>query len=285
MVFSGTIVNKEEIEAMDDIRKYAYTIAISHTKTTHIFEKDLPVYIQRKIEVLKSESIPTKLSSAFENHNVYPITEMNELYFSVIGADGSDKVFETNHVDGPFLLLPFCNVYRSVLALNGNKSVITCFPNTNTYMNLLENDYSIFDYNREPHYIFKTLLEDDSMRIVLKLHYIVCPSFLPSFVVAFYKWLHHKYNTFFRFLFINSQIEGSLLGTSINNMSVLFCHFVYIVRKTQQACLYIGNHIINNGKRYRLCIMNVIIFVGNAEKICMGAVAVFAFLYRIWNRI
>jgi hypothetical protein len=284
MVFSGTIVNKEEIEAMDDIRKYAYTISISHTKTTHIFEKDLPLYIQTKIEVLHSGTIPTKLSSAFENHNVYPIREMNELYFSVIGANGSDKVFETNHVDGPFFLLPFCNVYRSVIALNGNKSIITRFPSTNTYMNLLENDYSIFDYNREPHYIFKSLLEDDSMRIVLKLHYIVCPSFLPSFVVAFYKWLHHKYNTFFRFLFINSQIESSLLGTSINNMSVLFCHFVYIVRKTQQVCLYIGNHIINNGKRYRLCIMNVIIFVGNAEKICMGAVAVFAFLYRVWNR-
>ena len=50
MVFSGTIVNKEEIEAMDDIRKYAYTISISHTKTTHIFEKDLPLYIQTKID-------------------------------------------------------------------------------------------------------------------------------------------------------------------------------------------------------------------------------------------
>ena len=316
MVFSGKIVNKEEISAIDNIRKYADTISICHTKTTHMFEKSLPFYIQKKIEILKSGTIQTQLSSAFEKHNVYPITEMNELYFSVIGADGSDKVFETNHVAGPFFLLPFCNVYRSVLALKGNKSVVTRFPNTNMYINLLENDFVIFDYNREPHYIFKSLLEDDSIRIVLKLHYIVCHPFLPNGVVTFYKWLHHTYNSFFRFLFINSQIEGSLLSNSINNMTIWFrtffdivkntqnvfiyignCitnginniiigvrNFFYIVKKTRDVCIYIGNHISNNTTRYGLGIMNIVIFVSNSEKICMGFVAVLAFLYRIWNR-
>lgn len=284
MVFSGTLVNKEEIEAMDDIRKYAFTISICHTKTTHMFEKNLPLYIQKKIEIINSNTIPKRLSSAFENHHVYPISEMNELYFSVIDADGSDKVFETNHLDGPFFLLPFCNVYRSVVTLKGNRSIITRFPNTNMYINLLENEYSIFDYNREPHYIFKSLIEDDSIRIVLKLHYIVCPPFLPSFVVTFYKWLHHTYNAFFRFLFVNSQIEGSLLGIGINSLTVWFCTFFYLVKNTQDVCIYIGNHISNNKTRYGLGIMNVAIFVGNTEKICMGFVAVLAFLYRIWNR-
>ena len=37
---------------------------------------------------------------------------MNELYVSCVSSTGSDKVFVTKHVDGPYYLFPGCNLLR-----------------------------------------------------------------------------------------------------------------------------------------------------------------------------
>jgi len=292
MVFSGTIVEKEETAAIDTIRKYADTLTISNTKTTHIFENALPLYIQKRVGTIKEGTIREKLFFKYKNHHIFPISEMNELYFSVMSANGSDKVFETNHVDGCFFFLPFCDVYRAVLALKGNKSIITHFPTNNihtnvldNHINLLDNDYLVFDYNREPHYIYKSSkVEDDSMRVILKLHYIVCPAFLPSGVVIFYKWLHYTYNGFLRFLFIHSQMEGSLLGNGITNMTVWFCYFVNTVEYVRLQTPRVGNHIIHYTRKCGSYIIGMISWIDNTEKIGMALVAVFSFLYNLWNK-
>jgi hypothetical protein len=89
-------------------------------------------------------------------------------------------------------------------------------------------DFVAFDYNRMPHYInsFSGDRDDEKMdnkepkwinniclptdkdapRVIYKLHYIIYPKFLPSFVVQFYKKIHVLYNNTMRFLFVNSLL-------------------------------------------------------------------------------
>ena len=110
MIVSGLLIQQKEVVAINTIRKYMAEIDIKSSNTFHEFETNLPAYIQNHINVIKMGTINKRLSSIYMNHESSPITEMNELYISAIGGDGSDKVFETEHVDGPFFFLPFCNV-------------------------------------------------------------------------------------------------------------------------------------------------------------------------------
>jgi len=230
MIVSGILIQQKEVVAINMIRKYMAEIDIKSSKTFHEFETNLPAYIQNHINVIKMGTIKKRLSSIYMNHESCPITEMNELYISAIGGDGSDKVFETEHVDGPFFFLPFCNVYRCIVAIKGNKSIFTCFPKSECFTSAIsDNEFIAFDYNRDPHFIFDCSdIQDYTKRVVLKLHYIVYPSFLPKTIVSIYKILHYRYNSMMRKLFLKSQIKKSIIGSCINYGTVIFCNFYNI---------------------------------------------------------
>ena len=56
-------------------------------------------------------------------------TGMNEIYVaSPTYKINSDKVFYMEHVDGPYVWWPFCQVYRVLIAVNENKQIMTQFP-------------------------------------------------------------------------------------------------------------------------------------------------------------
>ena len=133
------------------------------------------------------------------------------------------------HIDGPFHLLPFCTVLRTIVAIKGNSSVFTDFPFHNESYRILTNEYIAFDYNRHVHYIRKdSAIDDNSDRIILKLHYIITPQFLPTSIARFYKYLHYKYNSTMRTLFLKSQEENTL-AYFINNGTVAYCYlYTYV---------------------------------------------------------
>lgn len=244
MVIKGIIFNKNETEALDMINLFINENNQRLSNTFHEFESNLPSHLINSINIIKEGTIKYQIllnnnnnnnigvfcagsqSEPEQNHHstqgfakqnwccnmkvgILPISEMNELYISSIGAGGSDKVFETDHLDGPFFFLPFCKVYRCIACINANSSIYTSFPITGEKYFLQKNEFLAFDYNRDVHSICQdSTIKDDSSRILLKLHYIVYPTYLPMFVVHFYKNLHVKYNNFMRYMFIHSQIPG-----------------------------------------------------------------------------
>ena len=216
MVIKGIIFNKNETEALDMINLFINENNQRLSNTFHEFESNLPSHLINSINIIKEGTIKYQILLNNNNNNnnimkvgILPISEMNELYISSIGAGGSDKVFETDHLDGPFFFLPFCKVYRCIACINANSSIYTSFPITGEKYFLQKNEFLAFDYNRDVHSICQDLsIKDDSSRILLKLHYIVYPTYLPMFVVHFYKNLHVKYNNFMRYMFIHSQIPG-----------------------------------------------------------------------------
>lgn len=226
-IITGIITKEKELQSIDLIKKY---IEVEHTnidvtKTFHCYENDLPFYVKKNIKTIKEGTIMKRLHGGYYLNNIESIDEMNELYISCIGANGSDKVFETQHIDGPFYLLPFCKVMRTVLAIQGNSSIITEFPLLKMGTVLLNNEFLAFDYNSDIHFIWQdSSVNDENKRIILKLHYIITPAFFHPRIVTVYKWLHFKYNSTMRTLFLNSQANNRL-SIFINNGTVWYAYF------------------------------------------------------------
>lgn len=155
-----------------------------------------------------------------EPHIIESITEMNELYISpygVVSSEGSDSIFEREHIDGPFFMLPYVNVIRCMVGINGNSTIITYFPESNREISVPTSSFMAFDYNRDAHCIRCNITDkpNTSPRILLKLHYVVYPPFVPRTVIYLYKKIHAYYNILSRRLFVNSQISNNQKATNI----------------------------------------------------------------------
>jgi hypothetical protein len=207
----GKITDTESIEIL---HQYIESLDLPTNKTYHTFEDCLSNPEYNALQDIKHSEICVRLSTAHPKHILTPIVSMNELYVSCIGADGSDRVFETPHIDGLFAWLPWCIVYRVIVSIQGNRHVDTVFPLSQHKYTLETGDYVAFDYNRSIHYIVgnsppEGTLVDDRKRIILKLHYLVYPEWLPVWVSRVYVEIHGKYNAFLRGLFLKSQITAA----------------------------------------------------------------------------
>ncbi|MBO1348889.1 MAG: hypothetical protein EBE86_016565 [Hormoscilla sp. GUM202] len=116
---------------------------------------------------------------------------MNEIYVTGQKKElTSDNVFYLAHVDAPFLsVYPFAAVFRCMVAVNPNDWVHTHFPMRGVTFEdpepytLTTGDILAFDYLRELHYITSTSNQNEEhpLRINLKLHYLVYPTWLPTY--------------------------------------------------------------------------------------------------------
>jgi hypothetical protein len=222
---TGTIQNIKELMSVDIINMYAENLETNGEKTYHEYSEGLSPLIKPSFDNIKNGYILRTLSYYYPDDIIENIDEMNEIYISAIGANGSDRVFETEHLDGPFFFLPFCVVLRCVLAVRGNRSICTEFPCANQSVVLHSNEFVAFDYNRDVHYIWKNgAIDDSSKRVIMKLHYLVTPKFLPRPIAAFYKTTNAKYNQLMRYLFLKSQEKDNTLSQAINGGTVIYCY-------------------------------------------------------------
>jgi hypothetical protein len=235
-----------------------------NNKTFHKYEEELPENIREYIQIIKYGSIYETLQNMNPNCNILSINKMNEIYISCIGSQGSDRVFETPHIDGIYFFLPFCVVYRCVFAIQGNDSIVTSFPTRDIKCTLHDDNYCAFDYNREIHYIYQNEEACDKQRILIKLHYISCPRFLPLFIVNFYRLLHSNYNSFMRNIFLKSQHKNSWLAFIVNNGTVFFISFYTNLHFVKVFALYYFIYFLNYllFENPRLCKM----FIHSAAK-------------------
>jgi len=244
MVLTGYLQYEKETAFLDSLEEHINTITLSKTNTYHSYEKELPTLLKINIGVLKYGEIMRTLlissiifekSEMINNYDVDTIDGMNEVYVASMGAKGSDKVFETDHIDGPFFFLPFCTVYRVVVGVSKNNYVYTKFPILKDEIKIDKYHFAAFDYNKDIHSVYiKDPLEynENEKRIVLKLHYIKYWKYLPRQIVIFYKYIHVAYNSIMRNMFLYSQLSSSpnnrkwlpwLVATIINGGTIFYC--------------------------------------------------------------
>jgi hypothetical protein len=146
---------------------------------------------------------------------------MNEIY---VASDkhnlNSDTVFYMEHVDGPWVLYPFCHVYRCICAMNANKQILTEFNNIPSKDLLTDGLVSGLDFNREVHRIANHPTDHNtSHRITLKNHYLVYPKCLQSYG-RYLAYLTYSYNYAARALFL-STIKTESLSSKFGAFVVL----------------------------------------------------------------
>ena len=181
----------------------------SQTTTTHVFEKQVPKYIKKYIENVKnSKNITSHLLNLSSSQNlILPVTEMNEVYCAkhrgTCSKAGSDAVFETEHIDGPFGMIPKMTLFRCIITICNETETETVIKEEAHRMK--EGQAVAIDYNRDLHYI---KIKDgftpsqDAKRYVLKLHYISYPSRCPMFAVRLFRFLNVNYNRLARKAFL-----------------------------------------------------------------------------------
>lgn len=216
----------KNIEDYSSLKKL--TDAIDDNVTHHQYLDEFEERDKQVATILSMDSaILSAIVEKYPYHFPHPISKMNELYVSAIGSGGSDRVFETPHIDGLFAWLPYCHVLRCVVALQGNESVCTSFKFPEETYVLTTGTFLAFDYNRDIHYIWKKgSVEDTSKRVIMKLHYLMAPKGMPHMVVDWYRSIHTYYNAGLRRLFIKSQHPDSLgagaISLMINGGTVLY---------------------------------------------------------------
>lgn len=159
------------IAPVDNIYNYM-TLQNEITRSTnlssfHKWNEDIQPYIKHQIEAIDRQIIQ-KIGNDFTY-----IPSMTEFYYSSKHNNNSDKQFTDVHFDGPFR---YCNLYRVLICINGNKNIRTVFPDDNLNIQLKTYDAIMFDYNKTLHHIYvDSSQNDENQRILLKLHYLRSP--------------------------------------------------------------------------------------------------------------
>ena len=221
------------------IRKYIDDIlSPSQTTTTHMYENKLPSDVKNSvIQVKNSNTIYFHLLKLTSPRNkIKPVTEMNEVYCSkhrgVGSKAGSDAVFETKHIDGPFGIIPKLTLFRCIVTICNETKTETIIKEK-TY-NMKEGEFAVIDYNRDLHYIKKKdgfTPADNAKRYVLKLHYISYPSWCPEIIVKMYGLLNINYNIIARKAFLYTlkptTFPQKTLNWAINTTTKMWALFFY----------------------------------------------------------
>lgn len=229
-------VYKSKIEAHEEInklRKWAINQNPSNNKSTHWWYKNLPTDVCMTFyKIALNESIIKMFRANYStNYNIDILNDMNELYITVPSQthnnNTSDQIFYTPHIDGPFYLFPFASCYRTIIGLDDNSNVTTCFNMIPEKIILKKGDVVSFDFHRECHYIYNNLdSENNNLRVVMKVHYCIYPKWAYYFgrtlgLMSIY------YNKLFRNLFLFTIIKNNNFKKYLSSSMILITKIVH----------------------------------------------------------
>ncbi|GMI21770.1 hypothetical protein TeGR_g5735 [Tetraparma gracilis] len=295
----GTFSLPCEKRDMKTVRAWAVAQKPPHKKTSHWWVEDLGAEAKAAFKRLEvGEGVMNMFRTRFseEGYAIDVVAGMNELYISGPNRAGtSDQVFFTEHIDGPYILYPFCSVYRCIVGLDENTEISTFFPNAHFGKTAKSGDILAFDFNREPHFIqADPKAPNKDFRIVLKLHYAIYPRGLAALGHVLH-FLNVRYNELFRalFLFTLTPKENSFSGLvgeyAVNGGTVLYnsidkymgynnllyvgtlgavafvldCYPVFLVGTSYvHYCRYISTYYIRKNVNYGLFKRDVLFFKG-----------------------
>ena len=224
MIFQGYM--NIYVDTVRIIRLYIneYNFRGQTEKNFQEYEHNMPRYMRNCIGCISHKVSCILLKLFSDNHDsnngsdvivsnnkewdIMSISDMDQLYIPSINVSSSSDVNEQKQqkigfYDGPFFFLPYCHVYKCIVGIQGNDCIHSFFPDENKDLLIHRNEFVAFNYNRDAHYVYKsennndedyTIIAEDEC-IMLKLHYIIFPTFLPIFIVNIYKKLHIWFNT------------------------------------------------------------------------------------------
>ncbi len=238
------------------LENYILSLNLSKLITTHIWYKDLYItYKSSFLHIIKNNTIFEELHKIY-NKDIYTIeniVDMDEIYVSSFADNiSSDKVFYSQHIDGPFGLLPGIIVNRTIISISNNDYINTNFPITNKIKinkkyTLNKGECISFDFNRTIHYIDKNIYKSmPKYRIVLKAHYLIYPKKL-KYYAKIYSYLNIVYNKIARKLFLYTIKPNDLSSNFMCKIILNITNNWYLIEK------YIG---MNN-----LSYLSIILFL------------------------
>lgn len=208
----------------------------------HWWFSELPYHIRSYFEECGHGKHVIKMFRTlfYENHyEIVNIPMMDELYLTGNNQHKklhSDQVFYTKHIDGPFSFIPYCSVFRCLIAINDNNNIQTEFPMANYSKKLNRGEVLAFDFNREIHNItcIDNYDSNTEPRIVLKSHFCIYPkgwNILGKLACT----LNGYYNYLFRQLFLTS-IEPTTFFEVCSSAIVMYGTYFFVY-----SDLYIGH--------------------------------------------
>jgi hypothetical protein len=179
----GTIKNKELIK---QIREFVFTNFQKQIKTRETYHKyisNMPNSFKKLVNEIKySNEITSKICEQFKYNNcdIRFLDNIDELYISHYNIDnGGDQGLFDKHYDGVLKFVKTGTIIRALVYVNSQDNYVVHFLDSKKDINFKTNEFALLDFNREYHYVDGTYdknIKIDEDRIILKLHYLVCPN-------------------------------------------------------------------------------------------------------------
>ncbi|KAJ1630449.1 hypothetical protein T492DRAFT_1144547 [Pavlovales sp. CCMP2436] len=208
--------------AITSLREWVFSQKPSETCTTHWWALELPAAQKVAFEAIaEGAEMKAMFHGRFHasQYSVESLPGMNEVYVaSLVHNSNSDTVFFMDHVDGPYMLYPFCYVYRTLVAITENTQISTVFPMQPFKVAISDGEVIGLDFHREVHRIENDKTKPNTQRrITCKMHYVVYPTCLGP-VGRHLGHLTVKYNERFRYLFVNTISAKTLFWKFMTKM-------------------------------------------------------------------
>lgn len=211
--------------SIKQLRDWVVAQKPSESCTTHWWALELPAPEKAAFEAIaQSDEMKAMFHGRFDasQYAVECLPGMNEVYVaSIVHNKNSDTVFFMDHVDGPYMLYPFCYVYRTLVAITTNTQISTVFPMQPFRVAISDGEVIGLDFHREVHRIESDAARPNAeRRITCKMHYVVYPKCLGP-VGRYLGHLTTKYNQGFRYLFVNTISAANLFWQFMTKMVLL----------------------------------------------------------------
>lgn len=198
----------ESRDAIHQLSAWVKAQKPSETCTTHWWALELPGPEKMAFEtVAEGADMKGMFHRRFDasQYAVESLPGMNEVYVaSTVHNKNSDTVFFMDHVDGPYMLYPFCYVYRTLVAITVNTQISTVFPMQPFRVAISDGEVIGLDFHREVHRIENDKSKPNKeRRVTCKMHYVVYPKCLGP-IGRYLGELTVRYNQRFRYLFVNT---------------------------------------------------------------------------------
>lgn len=269
---------------LDDIAIEYNDMVSDKSKTTyHTYYTDLSGSLKSKFDLIQYNGFWNNIRDNNYNRVMQNVIEMNELYYSnpkynfksvnIYGAAAN----LIPHRDCVLFNFNGICLYRVIIGLTDyNNDTITEFINLNLEHKINKGDFMIFDFDKTLHQVKKTG-KQETPRILLKLHFIVCENCNYSeeyvyFVSCFYKYYYYiaRYT---------EQI-GTDPTTFIGFFYGLLWEWpLYKVFKYIVFLLFMGNIVILN-KVYKIKLTNTIeLVLYSSTGLCFIYMTLVSFYY------
>jgi hypothetical protein len=231
-LYKTTIGTLPDTQSVTDVREFVFKHFKEELKerpSFHNYITTLPQGFQDMVSKIRDSPVIRKdICKQFENCDITPLPEIDELYISHYNIDGGgDQGLFNKHYDGVMRLLDDATVIRVLLYVNSKDNFVVHFLDTGISHNFKTNEYGILDFNREYHWVegkYDDNMDINDTRILLKINYLVCPK-CSDIYAKFISWLNRTV-----FYVVKSSMEYSKSPkTPLQYFIGFFCNLFRVV--------------------------------------------------------